>query len=373
MQKILYFDYIASTPICVEAKEALVKTLDMFANPSSTHRLGQKSRVVIETARNDIAEMLQCVPDNLIFTSGATEAINLGVISVCKKFGIQHIITSPLEHAAMLRTTEQTALQNNISLLHVKHNHIGQIDLNDLEQLLSAHSHALVCLMHANNEIGNLLPIKEVGKLCHKYQALFFCDMVQTVGKYPMSLSDLPVDFAVCSAHKFYGSKGCGLLYHKHNMAPLLLGGHQERNLRAGTENVGAIAAMSVALNMALKNYETEKQRIENLKNDCINLLKEKIPNICFVGNCVSGGLYNLINCYIPDVDTDVVFMQLDMAGIAISTGSACSSGTTTTSHVIQALGVPQKSMRISFGIPTQQQEIAYLIAQLEKIAKKNA
>ena len=275
-----------------------------------------------------------------------------------------------MEHAALLKTTEHIAQIQQIQLLHVVHNKLGIIDLKNLDDLLAAHPKALVCLMHANNEIGNLLPIKEVGKLCRQHQALFFCDMVQTIGKYPIYLDELPIDFAVGSAHKFYGSKGCGLLYHKQNIDSLLLGGHQERNLRAGTENIAAIAAIAEALEMTLKTYPTEKQRIEDLKFFCIKLLQEKIPEICFVGNCQNGGLYNLINCYIPDIETDILVMQLDMAGIAVSMGSACSSGTARPSHVVQALGLPQKSIRISLGIPTQKEDIEYMVAQMEKLVK---
>lgn len=364
----IYFDYAATTPILPEVKNVFIDTLEQFGNPSSVHLYGRKSRVIVEEARAIIAELLSCEQNNIIFTSSATEAINLGITSICRSRNIKNIIFSPIEHAAMLRSIAFCSQSNNISTLELKINNLGNIDLDYLEKLLQTNANTLVCIMHANNEIGNLIPIKEIGKLCKTYNALFFCDMVQTMGKYNLALNKLPIDFAVGSAHKFYGPKGCGLFYITEDIDPLLFGGFQERNMRAGTENIPAIVATAKALEIIQQNLSTYMLHINEIKQYCITKLKNNFPDIVFVGNCENGGVYHIINFFLPNINSETLFMHLDMRGIAVSSGSACSSGSQHNSHVLQALGINKKSIRISFGKDNTFEEIDIFIHNLLQI-----
>jgi cysteine desulfurase len=273
-----------------------------------------------------------------------------------------------LEHAATRKAIEEAAKLFSIPVIFVSHNEKGEMDLLDLEKILRRNPVSLLCLMHANNEIGNLLPVKEVGKLCRQYDALFFCDMVQTVGKYNIALSGLSVDFAVVSAHKFYGPKATGLLYCTRKIDSLLLGGSQERNMRAGTENIYGIYGMEKALQRNMDNLEDIQNFVSALKSYCVERLTEISDRIVFVGNCREGGLYNLLNFYFRDSDMDAVRMKLDIAGIAVSSSSACSSGSEQRSHVLSALGIESKSLRVSFGTHTTTEDIDYFIQTLSKI-----
>ncbi|MDR0605946.1 MAG: cysteine desulfurase [Bacteroidales bacterium] len=365
----VYLDYVASTPLCREAIDAMFYAMtSLYGNPSSTHHFGRKSNVIMEQSRKTVADLLDCSAKNLVFTSGATETINLGIKSICKTYKTNAIISSPLEHPATLKAIEEAVKLFNIPLVYVRHNEKGNIDLSNLDEILHSYSSALLCLMHANNEIGNLLPVQEVGTLCRKYNTLFFCDMVQTVGKYSLALSQIPVDFAVVSAHKFYGPKASGLLYYTHKIDALLSGGYQERNMRAGTENIYGIYGMEKALQKSIENLDKMQTFISGIKSYCIERLTKTFSNIIFVGDCKDGGLYNLINFYFPDTDIDIVRMRLDIAGIAVSSASACSSGSEQKSHVLNALGIKSKSLRVSFGVDTTKEDIDYFILTLSEI-----
>ncbi|MDR2410780.1 MAG: cysteine desulfurase [Bacteroidales bacterium] len=365
----VYLDYAASTPLCKECIDAMYYAItSLYGNPSSTHHFGRKSNVMLEQSRRIIADLLDCSTQNIVFTSGATETINLGIKSICKTYKPSAIISSPLEHTATLKAIEEAVKLFAIPLLHVQHNDKGAINLSHLEEILQHHPSSLLCLMHANNEIGNLLPVTKVGGLCRKYNTLFFCDMVQTVGKYDIALSQIPVDFAVVSAHKFYGPKANGLLYYTHKIDALLSGGYQERNMRAGTENIYGICGMEKALQKNIENLAEMQTFISGIKSYCIEQLTKIFSNIIFVGDCKTGGLYNLLNFYFPDTDMDIVRMQLDIAGIAVSSASACSSGSEQQSHVLSALGIKSTSLRVSFGVNTTIEDIDYFIQTLSKI-----
>jgi cysteine desulfurase len=226
--------------------------------------------------------------------------------------------------------------------------------------------------MHANNEIGNLLPLVEVGTICKKYATLFFCDMVQSIGKYDLSLSGLPIDFAVASAHKFYGPKAVGLFYFTRKIPPFFYGGAQERTMRAGTENIYGICGMEKALQTSLHRLREMQTQVLSIKSYCVKRLVDTFDSISFIGDCKDGGLYNLLNFYFSDTNMETLRMRLDMAGIAVSSASACSSGTEEQSHVVAALNLQTKSLRVSFGIQTTSQDIDYLIETLTEILKNN-
>ncbi len=369
----VYLDYAASTPLYKECIDAMSYAITSLSGDSSSfHYSGRKSSVVIEQSRRTIAEVLHCSAKNIIFTSGATEAINLGIWNICKTYKPTAIITSKTEYLATLKAIEESSILLSIPVIYVQHTNKGHIDLSDLNTKLSTHPSSLLCLMHANNEIGNLLPVKEVGKLCKKYHTLFFCDMAQTIGKYNVSLSQLSVDFAVASAHKFYGPKATGLLYYTHEISPLLLGEHQERNMRAGMENIYGILGMEKALQKNMDDLETIQKSIFKIKSYCIEQLMMFFDNIVFVGDCKENGLYNLLNFYFPDTDMDIIAMHLDMAGIAVSLSNGYSNGLEQQNHVLSALNIKSKSLRLSFGINTTIEDIDYFIQTLSGIQIKN-
>jgi cysteine desulfurase len=364
--KKVYLDYAASTPLCKESREAMENVMQtVYANPSAVHALGRAANVCIEQARSTVADCLHCGRENIIFTSGATEAINLTINNICADYSIKTLISSPLEHSAVIHTLQHISKTKNIPLLNVEHDKYGNIDNEHLTNLLAENSASLVVLMHGNNETGQLTDIEAIGQMCRQYNALFFCDMVQTIGKYELNLPQMNVDFAVGTAHKFYGPKGTGILYLSKKVSPLLLGGAQERNIRAGTENIYGIVGTAAALNAQMSNVNSQLQHIQHIKKYCIEKLLQNLPQIIFVGNCQNGGMEHIINFYLPDTEMDILSMQLDMAGIALSSGSACSSGTERISHVINALNINSKTLRLSFGKQTSTDDIDFFIQNL--------
>ncbi|MGI6320259.1 MAG: cysteine desulfurase family protein [Bacteroidales bacterium] len=358
----IYFDNAASTAPLKEVIEAMNETYKTaWANPSSIHTEGQRARVAIENARDKVAEVLSAKSSEIFFTSSATEAINLMIPLIVESNQIQNIITSHTEHPAILKTLQSL---KNINIQYVKLDKNGEVELAHLDEVLSNNSKkTLVALMHANNEIGNLLPIKKVVEICKKHQALFFCDMVQTIGKYKVDLEKLQVDFAVASAHKFHGPKGNGILYIKSGKkyAPLLLGGSQERNMRSGTENISGIVGTAKALEEFEKHFEDRSKHIENLKKYCVKKLIENFPEVSFNGTSQNGGLYNLINFSLPlkNISRQAIDMKFDMAGIAISQGSACSSGVNQLSEIVKIVhGEKSNAIRVSLSFDNKIEEI---------------
>lgn len=353
----VYLDNAATTPIDPLVIEEMIPVLkDVYGNPSSIHTHGRVARSVIEKARKQIAAYFNASPSEFFFTSGGTEADNMILRTAVEDLAVKRIITSPLEHHAVLHTAEALALKG-VSMETVKVNQKGQVDLSHLEELLKEdNSKTLVSLMHANNEIATLLPLKRVGELCKEYNAYFHSDTVQTMGHYAFDFEELNIDFATCSAHKFHGPKGIGFLYLNSDIKvnPMITGGAQERNMRAGTENIYGIVGLAKALELAYHNLEGHQRHIQSLKSYMIKRLKDEVQGISFNGDSASeDSLYTVLSVCFPSSDMDEMFLyNLDIEGISASGGSACSSGTNIGSHVLTSIGVPmdRPSVRFSFG-----------------------
>ncbi len=346
-----------------------------FGNPSSVYSYGRETKLGIETARKTVAKLLGCTPGEIFFTSGGTESSNMAINCAVRDLGCKHIITSPIEHHATLYTAENMAKAGYATLSMVNILPDGHIDLGHLEQLLAeSEEKTLVTLMHANNEIGNLLDVKRVGGLCEKYGAIFHCDMVQTIGHYPLNLKELKVHFASSAGHKFHGPKGVGVLYVSDavKIKPMIYGGSQERNMRAGTENLYGIVGYAKALEKALSRYEQDSAYIGGLKHYMKEQLKANFPGIRFNGDCEGQCLYTVLNVAFPKTDkSDMLLFNLDMAGICVSGGSACSSGANATSHVIKALygdeGERLVPIRFSFSHGNTREEVDYVVSKLKE------
>ncbi len=374
----VYLDNAATTPLDAEVFEAMKPfMLEDFGNPSSTHSHGRKVRAAIESSRKHIAELLHCTPGEIIFTSGGTEADNTILHSALYTYGIQTVISSPLEHHAVEQTLHRLAAVQKVKLLMVKTTEKGHIDLQHLERLLADNPGALVSLMHANNEIGNLLDIQYVGELCERHRAYFHSDTVQTVGHYRHDLSKLKVHGMAAAAHKFHGPKGTGFMFLRKDrkIQPFVYGGAQERNMRGGTENVYGIIGLAKALEIAYRDMVEHTTYISSLKTYMIGLLKENIPGIDFHGDSANleNSLYTVLNVSLPETEeNDMVLFNLDLSGISVSGGSACSSGAATGSHVLASLypGSRRGAVRFSFSKYNTKAEIDYAVAKLSEYCK---
>jgi len=369
----VYLDNAATTRIHPEVLQAMLPVLEnQFGNPSSIHAYGRETRSLIETARKNVAKLLNASPAELFFTSGGTEANNTAIRCGIKDLGIIHAISSPLEHHAVSHTLEELAQNGTIRLSLVNIDKQGHIDLVHLENLLKDNPRSFVSLMHANNETGTLTPIEKVGELCRKYDAVFHSDTVQTMAHYRHDLSKLPVDFITCAAHKFHGPKGVGFLYinKRIKIHPFITGGAQERNMRGGTENVYGIVGLAKALEIAYRDMDTDQAHIMELKNYMISQLQNEIPGVFFNGDISEGNLFTVLNVSFPPSDsTEMLLFNLDIAGIAASGGSACSSGSEIGSHVLRAMQVdPNRgAVRFSFSRFNNKEEIDYCIAKLKE------
>jgi cysteine desulfurase len=373
MQRI-YFDNAATTSLDPQVLEAMLPFLtEKFGNPSSIYSYGRESKMGIEAARKSVAKILGTKPGNIFFTSGGTESTNTAMAAAVRDLGVKQIITSPIEHHATLHTAEYYEKQGvKLSLVKILPN--GHVDLESLKELLqSGPQPALVSLMHANNEIGNLLPIKEVGEICKEYNAYFHCDTVQTVGHYPLNFSELNVHFANGAGHKFHGPKGVGILYvsDEVQIKPMINGGGQERNMRAGTENLYGIVGFAKALEIAAANYEQDSTHIRSLKMYLAQSLKEVLPGLTFNGDWNGESLYTVLSVCFPKTEkTEMLLMSLDMEGICVSGGSACSSGASVGSHVIACL--PEREnvvpIRFSFCKHNTKEEVDQVVATLKNI-----
>lgn len=370
----VYFDNAATTPLDKEVLEAMVPVMaENFGNPSSTHSDGRKVRTIIEEARKKVAGLLNVSPGEIFFTSGGTEADNMAIRCSVEELGITHAISSPIEHHAVSHTLEELAHKGKIKLSLVKLLPNGHIDLNHLEELLKNNPRSLVSLMHANNEIGNLLDIDKVGELCTTYNAVFHCDTVQTIGHYPLDLQKTPVHFIACAAHKFNGPKGIGFIYINSavKIHPFITGGAQERNMRGGTENVYGIVGLAKALEIAYRDLEKEKAHISEVKSYMIEQLQKNIPGVQFNGDCTGNALYTVLNVSFPPAAfNEMLLFKLDIAGVSCSGGSACSSGSNVGSHVLGALGVSTEraNVRFSFGKQNTKEEVDFVVAQVKKL-----
>jgi cysteine desulfurase len=370
----IYMDNAATTPLSPEVLEAMMPYLtNQFGNPSSIYSYGRECRMAIENARKSVAQLLHVHPSEIFFTSGGTESTNTALHAAVRDLGCTRIITSPIEHHATLHTAQHLEQHQGIQLEMVQLKEDGHVDMDHLESLLSAsRAKTLVTLMHANNEIGNLLPVKEAGRLCEKYGAYFHCDMVQTIGHYPVDLEKIPVHFANAASHKFHGPKGVGILFIRRGLPikPFVFGGGQERNMRAGTENVYGIVGFARALEIAMSQYETDSAYVASLKQYMKEKLEQEIAGVRFNGDANGSSLYTVLNVAFPrNEKSEMLLMRLDMEQICVSGGSACSSGADAGSHVINALpDTNQQPIRFSFSKYNNREEIDRVVAKLKEV-----
>jgi cysteine desulfurase len=326
--KSVYLDNAATTQIDPEVIDAMTEVLrDCYGNPSSSHGFGRKAKARIETSRRQVAEMLNASPSEIFFTSGGTEADNMAICCAARDLGVTRIITSALEHHAVLHAAE-SEVKGGVELALVNITKIGHIDVDHLEALLAgSEQKTLVSLMHGNNEIGNLIDLQQISGICRKHGAYFHSDTVQTMAHYALDLQELDIDFVACSAHKFHGPKGVGFLYVNSNVQikPLIHGGAQERNMRGGTENIYGIVALAKAMEIACRDMDEHHAHVQGLKTYMINELKSIIPGMQFNGDAEGRSLYTVLNCSFPVTPiAEMLLFNLDIMGISASGGSAC-------------------------------------------------
>jgi cysteine desulfurase len=375
---VVYLDNAATTPIAPEVIEAMLPVLkDGFGNPSSTHSFGRKSKALIETSRRSIAKHLNCQPSEIIFTSGGTEADNMALRSSVNVLGVTHIITSRIEHHAVGHTAESIKKEGKVSVSYVNIDEKGHVDLSHLEELLKIDKKTLVSLMHANNEIATLLPMQKVSDLCRKYGAYFHSDTVQTMAHYAIDLQERDLDFLTGAAHKFHGPKGIGFIYvnKKTKIGSLIHGGAQERGFRGGTENVYGIVGMAKAMDLAYEDVVGHQQHVQELKSYMIDELKAYFDDIYFHGETdPKKSLYTVLNVCFPATDkSSMLLFTLDLKGVAVSGGSACSSGSSKGSHVLEAINadMTRPNARFSFSRYTTKEEIDYALEQVKAVFEK--
>jgi cysteine desulfurase len=376
----IYLDNAATTPLDPAVIQVMMETMQSeFGNPSSIHAHGRRVKTIIEKARRTVAGLLNAAPAEIFFTSGGTEADNFAIVRAVEDFQIEHIITTPLEHHAVLHTIEALQKTKPLKVSYLSVDQEGHIDLGELTDLLRSNARSLVSIMHGNNEIGTLNNVQAIGEICQEFDAIFHSDTVQTMGHYKHDLQVLNANFMTGAAHKFHGPKGVGFLYIKQNtkIQPLIHGGAQERNMRGGTENVYGIVGLAKALEIAYEHMETDHKYIQSLKSYMIDRLKEEIPGVAFNGDIrPEHSLYTVLNASFPCTDlADMLLFNLDIAGICVSGGSACSSGTNIGSHVLTAIqsDAERPSVRFSFSKYNTKEEIDVVIAKLKDICKQHA
>ena len=371
----VYLDNAATTPLDKEVLKTIYEVMEShYGNPSSIHAHGREVRTLIEKARKSVASLLHASPSEFFFTSGGTEADNMAIRCGIIDHGIKHAITSAIEHHAVLHTLQALESSGLIKLSYVNTDQKGTIDYQHLEEILNSNERSFVSLMHANNELGTLTDIDRVGELCEKYNAIFHCDTVQSMGHYPHDLSKLKVHFLVCAAHKLHGPKGVGFLYIHHNIKinPMIFGGSQERNMRGGTENVYGIAGLAKALEIAYAEMDEHHEYIQGLKSYMMQELVKNIPGIEFNGETdPDKSLYTVLNVSFPEMEmAEMLLFSLDIAGISASGGSACSSGTNIGSHVLNGIQAnPNRpAVRFSFSKYNTMEEIDYVVLKLKEL-----
>ena len=372
----VYLDNAATTPIASEVIEEIQPYLNnYFGNPSSTHAFGRKTKNAIEINRKKIADLIQAKNNEIIFTSGGTEADNMALRCAVFDLNVKRIITTKIEHHAVLHTAECLRDQENVEIIFLATDHNGNPDLVQLESILNDKVNTLVTLMHANNEIGTLLPIKKIASICAKHKHVYFhSDTVQTMGHYNFNLSETPIDFLTCSAHKLHGPKGVGFLYvnQKIILNPLITGGSQERKNRGGTENLYGIVGLGKAMEMAYENLTSHQKHIQDLKSFMKEELEKIDQRINFNGETSpEKSLYTVLNvCFPADVCNSMLLFSLDIHGIAASGGSACSSGSNQGSHVLAELPHQEncQSVRFSFSRFNTQEDVEFTIEKIRSI-----
>ena len=373
--KKVYLDNASTTQLRPEVVREMTKVLlEDYGNPSSTHSFGRNAKSILELSRKAIAKQLNTSSQEIIFTSCGTEANNWILRSAVKDLVVKRIITSKIEHHAVLFSVQALQKEFDIQVDYVAIKSNGEIDITDLVGLLSQDVKTLVSLMHVNNEIGTVLDLVKVGRICQQHNSLFHSDMVQSIGKTEIDLQLLPVDFMVASAHKFHGPKGIGFAFVRKNsgLQPFFYGGDQEKGLRPGTEAVHQIAGMAKALELSYANLDSEKNHISDLKNYLISQLEVEFPT--FEINGTHEGFYTIVNILLPfsEDKTSMILFHLDMKGIAVSRGSACQSGSARPSHVLAELlsseDLKKPSLRISFSHFNTKEDLGLLIEGLNSI-----
>jgi cysteine desulfurase len=378
----VYFDNAATTPMRAEVISAMHEVMQTaYGNPSSTHGFGRAAKALLENARKSIAAHFNASAQEIIFTSGGTESDNMILRCAVKDLGVTTIISSPLEHHAILHALDQLEAEG-VTVHYVDHDADGELNYEHLETLLAQDTtKKLVTLMYVNNEIGNLLDVGRVGALCKEYCALFHSDAVQSVGHFKMDMQELPMDFFSAAAHKFHGPKGVGFSFVRKQtqIKPFILGGAQERGLRAGTESVHNVVGMQKALDIAYAQLEEERSHILQLKSRFISELKALFPDVQFNGKCsnMDASTYTVVNVGlpVPEDKAGLLDFHLDLKGVACSKGSACQSGSGKGSHVIDALqqkGSPDlPALRFSFSGFNTEAEVAYVMEMLREFKER--
>ena len=376
--KPVYFDSAATTQLRPEIIEKMTQVMQQcYGNASSTHSFGRSAKAMIEQARKTVAKYLNVSASEIVFTSGGTEADNLALLSAVRDLGVKKIITSRIEHHAVLYTVQQLEKEYGINVEYVDLDNAGHVDYNHLESLLQSSQKTLVSLMHVNNEVGNILDIAKVSKLCKANNAMFHSDTVQSVGHFKLDLQELAIDFMAVSGHKFHGPKGVGFAFIRKNsgLKPLIFGGEQERGYRAGTEAVHNIVGLEEALKLSYENLEEESAYITDLKKYFIEKLELNFPGVSFNGSCADfdKSTYTVLNVCLPIAPEKgpILLFQLDLKGIACSKGSACQSGSAQGSHVLSQIlsdeDMQKPSIRFSFSKYNTKEEIDYVIEVLKE------
>lgn len=372
----VYLDNAATTPMDKEVIEAIIPIMEnSFGNPSSVHAFGRGTRAIIEKSRKQVAKYINAAPSEIVFTGGGTEADNMVLRGAVDDLDVKHIITSKIEHHAVIDTAEIVGEKNKVKVSFVSFDKKGYVDISSLERLLEENKgiKTLVSLMHANNEIGNKLPLKKVSDICKQYGAYFHSDTVQTMCHYSFDVRELGIDFLTCSAHKFHGPKGIGFLYVNQDIPikPMITGGAQERNVRAGTENIIGIVGLTKAMEVAYRDLEEHQSHIQGLKTYMIEQLEANISGVTFNGDPKGDSLYTVLNVQFPNSEMDEMLLyNFDIEGIAVSGGSACSSGSNLGSHVLKNIGtdMTKPSIRFSFSKYNTKEEIDYTIKVIKDL-----
>jgi cysteine desulfurase len=371
----IYFDNAATTALDVDVFQTMMPFFtERFGNPSSIYSYGRETRMAIENARKSVAKILNARPAEIFFTSGGTESSNTAINAAVHDLGCKHIISSPIEHHATLHCIEYLSKTGEAKLSYVKIKPDGHIDYEDLENLLKeSKEKCLVTLMHGNNEIGNMTDIERVGELCKKYDAIFYSDTVQTVGHFPIDVRNLNVHFITAAGHKFHGPKGIGILYINENIKihPFINGGSQERNMRAGTENIYGIVGIAKALEIATANQEKHREYIKEIRDYMKETLLENIPGIHFNGDHNGNCLYTVLSVAFPKTEkVEMLLFNLDLNNICASGGSACTSAAQNGSHVIHAINAnpDQVTVRFSFSKYNTKDEVDEVVKKIKEI-----
>ncbi len=373
--KRIYFDNAATTPISEEVIDFMSDLMkDYYGNPSSIHKEGREARTVIEEARKKIANLIGASIGEIFFTSGGTEANNMVLRCAVRDLGVRRIITSPIEHHCILHTLEAMEKEADIKVEFVEIDKKGRVSLAHLEALISEDvEKTLVSLMHCNNEIGTMLDLEKVSEMCVEHNVYFHSDTVQTMGYYPINVDKTKINFLAGAAHKFHGPKGVGFIYinGENIVKPIINGGSQERNMRAGTENIYGIAGMAKALEMSYEDLDATREHTLGLRNYMKSQLLEHFEDIQFNGDHEGDFHFKTLSASFPQSPkSELLLLNLDILGICASGGSACSSGAEKGSHVLEKIQMDtdRKSIRFSFSKYNTREEVDFVIEKLKTI-----